>query len=139
MHVKYSKSRLEGEWFNITEDQVQTEIDFYSSREFVNRKNQFQIAWSKSVSDYEPEQYELQIFLAKITIELYDAICSLDLDKWIMSNDFYDSYILNAKRYSGKTKTFVTQSIKKYAEFNELKYQELKSNGVKKFKLSKKL
>ena len=50
LHQKYSSKRLEGEWFNITDDEVDNEIKFYSSIEEVRAKNEFQIEWAKHLS-----------------------------------------------------------------------------------------
>ena len=74
-----------------------------------------------------------------MTIELYRCVAELKLGDWHVFNDFYDSYASNVKRFSERTKTFVTQSIKKYSEFHGLDYEEVKSNGVKKFKLISRL
>jgi hypothetical protein len=47
LHRKYSSKRLNGEWFEITEDEVNYEINFYSNVSDVKDRNDFQIAWAK--------------------------------------------------------------------------------------------
>ena len=74
-----------------------------------------------------------------MTVELYKCVAELKLGDWHVFNEFYDSYVSTVKRFSEKTKTFVTQNIKKYAEFNGLDYEEVKSNGIKKFTLKSRL
>ena len=49
LHRKYASLRLEGEWFDITEEQVNYEIDFHSSIEDVAERNEFQKAWALSL------------------------------------------------------------------------------------------
>ena len=51
LHNKYSSLRMDGEWFEISEKQIKTEIDFYTSKEDIKLKNDFQIAWAKSLDD----------------------------------------------------------------------------------------
>lgn len=49
LHLKYSKSRLFGEWFEITEEEVKREVDLYSNIEDIKSRNEFQIAWANSL------------------------------------------------------------------------------------------
>lgn len=49
LHLKYSGQRLNGEWFNISEENVNKEINFYSNIEDINDRNNFQIAWAKEL------------------------------------------------------------------------------------------
>lgn len=46
LHEKYASCRLNGEWFEMSDEQVKREIDFYSSAEDVKDRNNFQIAWA---------------------------------------------------------------------------------------------
>lgn len=50
LHLKYNQKRLTGEWFEITEKEVNLEIDFYSNIEDIKLRNDFQIAWANTVS-----------------------------------------------------------------------------------------
>lgn len=49
LHQKFSSFRLDGEWFEITEEQVIKEVDFYSSKEDIKERNDFQIAWANKI------------------------------------------------------------------------------------------
>lgn len=51
LHSKYSYKRLDGEWFLISEDECINEINFYTSKEDVKERNDFQIAWAKKILD----------------------------------------------------------------------------------------
>jgi hypothetical protein len=75
----------------------------------------------------------------EMTIEVYRAIAEVKLSDWINYNEFYDAYATTVKRFSERTKTFVTQSLKKYCEFHGLEYEQVKSNGVKKFKFKSRI
>lgn len=47
LHNKFSQYRLNGEWFEITEEDCNKVISFYSNIEDIKEKNEFQIAWAK--------------------------------------------------------------------------------------------
>jgi hypothetical protein len=49
LHRKYASLRLSGEWFDLTEEQVNFEIDFHTSIEDVAERNEFQKAWAFSL------------------------------------------------------------------------------------------
>ena len=49
LHLKYSSKRLLGEWFDITEEDVNKEINFYSNIEDVRNRNDFQISFAKYI------------------------------------------------------------------------------------------
>jgi hypothetical protein len=49
LHKKYASKRLEGEWFDLTEEEVKKEIDFYTNVSDIKDRNEFQIAWAKHV------------------------------------------------------------------------------------------
>jgi hypothetical protein len=49
LHIKYNNKRLEGEWFNITVEEAEHEIEFNESVEDSRLKNEFQIAWAKTL------------------------------------------------------------------------------------------
>jgi hypothetical protein len=59
LHQKYSSKRLDGEWFLISEEQIQNEINFYTSKEDIKQKNDFQIAWAKHLSIKESEKQQI--------------------------------------------------------------------------------
>lgn len=47
LHQKYSRDRLKGEWFEITVDEVNKCIDFYSNLEDIEEANNFQVQFAK--------------------------------------------------------------------------------------------
>lgn len=49
LHKKYANKRLQGEWFELTEEEVKKEIDFYTKVSDIKEKNDFQIAWAKEI------------------------------------------------------------------------------------------
>jgi hypothetical protein len=50
LHLKYANKRLSGEWFEITEQDVKTEVDFYSNIEDIKERNEFQIQWANHIN-----------------------------------------------------------------------------------------
>ena len=50
LHIKYSQKRLSCEWFEITENDVNDEINFYSNIEDIKERNNFQIAWANELN-----------------------------------------------------------------------------------------
>ena len=50
LHQKYAAYRLNGEWFDITEEEVNREVNYYSNQEQIELKNEFQIEWAKEIS-----------------------------------------------------------------------------------------
>ena len=59
LHQKYSSKRLDGEWFLISEEEVQNEINFYTSKEDIKQRNEFQIAWAKNLLIKKEEKEEV--------------------------------------------------------------------------------
>jgi transcription elongation factor Elf1 len=51
LHQKYANKRLSGEWFEITIEEVQKEVDFYSNISDIEERNNFQIAWAKEINN----------------------------------------------------------------------------------------
>jgi hypothetical protein len=51
LHIKYASKRLEGEWFEITKEDVENEINFYSAKEDIRLKNEFQIEWARKIEN----------------------------------------------------------------------------------------
>lgn len=74
-----------------------------------------------------------------ISIEVYRAIKEVKFNEWINYNEFYDNYASTVRRFSERTKTFVTQSIKKYCEFHGLDYDQTMTGGVKKFMIKSRI
>jgi len=49
LHRKYASKRLNGEWFDISEEEVKKEIDFYTNIADIKDRNEFQIAWALEI------------------------------------------------------------------------------------------
>jgi len=88
---------------------------------------------------YTPISLPLKKLQVEITIEVYKSIVELPLNEWVGYNEFYDSYASTVRKFTERTKTFVTQSLKKYCEFNGLDYEQTSIGGVKKIMLKSRL
>jgi len=72
----------------------------------------------------------------EISKELFAFIQETKRNEWLLVSDFYTNYVANVSNKNfAKTKTFVTQSVKKYCEFFGLKREETTQGGVFKFML----
>lgn len=49
LHERFSAFRLGGEWFEISKEQCESVISFYSNIEDIKEKNEFEIEWAKKV------------------------------------------------------------------------------------------
>lgn len=93
---------------------------------------------TNGLMEYTPISLPIKKLQVEISKELFDCIKSIKFNEWTISNDFYEYYCTTVKKYTEKTKTFVTQSIKKYCDFFNLDYDNHTANGVSKFKISEK-
>lgn len=50
LHQKYSRDRIKGEWFEITKEESEKCISFYSNLEDIEEMNSFQIAWANKLN-----------------------------------------------------------------------------------------
>jgi hypothetical protein len=48
LHNKYSRDRVKGEWFEITREEAEKTISFYSNLEDIEEMNNFQVFWAKT-------------------------------------------------------------------------------------------
>jgi hypothetical protein len=93
----------------------------------------------KGLLPYKAISLPLKKLQVDLTKELYDCIHNATKNDWISFDEFYLNYCSTVKKFTEKTKTFVTQSIKnKYCEFFGYEYEERTSNGVKKFIIKQK-
>ena len=51
LHNKFSQYRINGEWFEVPENEIEKCITFYSNIEDVKEKNDFQIQYSKFIDE----------------------------------------------------------------------------------------
>ena len=51
LHQKFYSKKINGEWFEINDSEINYEIDFYSKIEDVQDRNNFQIAWANELND----------------------------------------------------------------------------------------
>lgn len=49
LHQKFSSKRLQGEWFELTEEDVQIQIKLYSRKDDLESKRKFEIDWALNV------------------------------------------------------------------------------------------
>ena len=63
LHKKFSQYRLDGEWFDITVEMVEKEIELQSSIEDLKLKTEFQLQWAKKLN--ENKQIETDVKEAK--------------------------------------------------------------------------
>jgi len=51
LHLKFSSNRLKGEWFEISKEDIDKVVSFYSNIEDVKEKNEFEIEWTKKIAN----------------------------------------------------------------------------------------
>jgi len=49
LHLKYAGHRVNGEWFEISDEQINYEINFHSKIEAIRQQNEFQQYWAKHI------------------------------------------------------------------------------------------
>lgn len=82
LHQKYSSKRLDGEWFFITENECNNEIEFYSNKEDIKEKNDFQIAWSSILESKKQEKKDfLDIYKKQNTVQFEKFKTTFLLDR----------------------------------------------------------
>ena len=71
LHQKYANKRLDGEWFLIEEADCLHDIDFFTAKEDIKERNDFQIEWAKKL--YKNEEIKLEVdFLNKSNVEKFN-------------------------------------------------------------------
>lgn len=65
LHERFANRRLNGEWFDISIDEANNTIKFYSGIEDVQEMNNFQVAWARSL--------EPKLILDKIYSDIADV------------------------------------------------------------------
>ena len=70
LHERFSAFRLSGEWFDITQEQCESVISFYSNIEDIKEKNEFQIEWAKKVEfKYNNNQIEGDVIFNELILK----------------------------------------------------------------------
>lgn len=96
LHLKFSDKRLMGEWFEITEDDVNAEILYRTSLENAEHRNKFQIAYAKKVDeDYEQLDWTPQKRKVRRLTILENA--ESDVEKYMFKLNYEPDYGRNGK------------------------------------------
>lgn len=122
LHKKYSDKRMEGEWFNISINEVNDIIDFYSTENNIELRS---ILWQKYSEDLDYRNKEgeniseqFDIFMQKIIENKKGYIKRTELRK--KYNTFFEKNLTPQELY---------KKIRSYLNFNKIKYFEKKYNG----------
>ena len=60
LHLKFANVRLKGEWFDLSIEDVNKWVEFYSSLEDIEEENNFKVAWAKYLNkDSKSKNFEL--------------------------------------------------------------------------------
>jgi hypothetical protein len=73
LHQRFSAKRLKGEWFEVSKEDVDKVVSFYSNLEDIKEKNEFEIAWLKKIANknliFLEDEFELSSFSNFFSIE----------------------------------------------------------------------
>lgn len=89
------------------------------------------------LTTYESISLPLKKLKVEIGAELFGCIEQVTKGEWRSCDDFYLFYSSTVKKFTEKTKTAVTQCIKRYCEFHDYGY-ELVTGAERKFKITEK-
>jgi hypothetical protein len=93
---------------------------------------------NNGLMNYESISLPFKKFELEITKDLIEIIETIKCSEWTVFDDFYQSYVQNVvKKWEAQKKNAVTRNLKKYVNFYKYKYEEVSSNGIKKFKIIK--
>ena len=68
LHLKFANVRLKGEWFDLSLEDVNKWVAFYSSLEDIEEENNFKVAWAKDIylkNNPEPENKKKHFLIRK--------------------------------------------------------------------------
>lgn len=81
LHKKYSNKRLNGEWYDLSIDEVMFEINFYTKVSDIKEKNEFQIAWAKHIQNKKDNvNYQLQVGKKVNKFQVFKKLYYIDKD-----------------------------------------------------------
>ena len=63
LHKRYHDKRLSGEWFEITNEEVQREIKCNTESIFSTSKTEFELVWSRRLNDLQNKTTDIQYLL----------------------------------------------------------------------------
>ena len=108
LHKKHASKRLSGEWFELTEDEVKKEIDFYTKVSDVKDRNDFQIAWAKEIKNKKDIAFNE---VEKGDFKKYKTKEKLFIEKYILNKKLNITY---ESHYFGVTRKCLYDWIRKY-------------------------
>ena len=114
LHMKYISKRLFGEWFEITEQEANNEIDFHSKIEDIKDRNEFQQAWAKEL--------ELRKTFGKNIIEESNNL----LNQLSAKEKFLKMYAINPKL--NRSITAQALGVSRRAVYHWINTQEISNN-----------
>lgn len=118
-HERFSFARLKGEWFEITDEDVEKVVSFYSNIEDIKEKNEFEIAWAKK----KRESTEFKIAMEEFIL-IFNTKFSVE-----ETASFNVKNVLSMKEMMselGVTK----KDLKRIIENYDLKYSSYRINGI---------
>ena len=107
LHQKYAAKRLKGEWFEISIEDVNYEINFYRVIEEVNQRQKFELSFAKNVDEKE-------------------MIFETNLFRFVKDDEFCNEKILNQKEI---TKLIGKENCKKFVESKKTNYKSYRYEG----------
>lgn len=124
LHKKYNSKRLSGEWFDITKEDVERDIIFYSEKSNIDFRNNFEIQFYKKLEQNENENIE-SIFKN----EYFDFIRkNINENIKFYTNDLYLTFIQKFQCKSFSKKLFI-KLLREFANINNLHLINKSSNG----------
>jgi len=125
LHKRFSANRLKGEWFEISKEDVEKVVSFYSNIEDIKEKNEFEIQWAKykntNFEENDIDIFDFKIFdktFSKNKTETYNQrliINQRDLMKFLNVDKMKMNQII--KKYKLKIGTHYTGSFVKKGYF----------------------
>jgi len=128
LHERFSSNRLKGEWFEITENEVDSVCKFYNNQEEIKRRNEFYILYSKSlIKNYD----KISDSFEKIPSDLIEIFNGLDRNIRLYNKD-----LLSICNYDALKIRELKLFLKSYCIKNDIKYVDGTFNNKRYFKLN---